>query len=264
MLNLKQDLIRQLNTIYGVSFKEKYKNDLKDRIFLFIENIYNNKTLLELKLLKKEIVFNNLEIIKLDIVFFDKYKVELFNSFNPLWYSKEQKIILTEKEKSNSEANILYSIIQSSKLEIDNLFKKYVFSDDYFSLKKINETNLVHVYTNIVLNKRDLNKRLIIREEEINSVKKMITEDNKFIKENIDYIYKMTTTNNKSLKKWLLQENFVEEDIESLKKAILETDFNNLNNSIYNFSTNLTLLNYEITVILLKQLDIFKLKHITQ
>lgn len=120
------DPIRQLNYIFKISLKPKFKEDIKERVVFFVEQTYKNKTLEELRLLKKEVVFKELEIMKLEEEFFNKHGEALLNSLNPLWYSTEQKMILTEAEKRNAEGEILLSLIKISSDEL-----KKIVPEDY-------------------------------------------------------------------------------------------------------------------------------------
>lgn len=95
MFRLNGDITRQLENIYEIRFKNKYKNDLKERILFFVNQI-NNENNIDL------FVFNDTVLIAIKHSFFIQYKEELINSFNPLWFTK------IKIERSYSKKEIYY------------------------------------------------------------------------------------------------------------------------------------------------------------
>ncbi len=98
MIRLKGDITRQLNEIYiDYTFKVNYKNELKQRILDFYNSLAKGSIAELLSFSKEYCVIEQNEIKVLNSEFVNKYKEELFNSFNPLWYSnrkiKEKKEI---------------------------------------------------------------------------------------------------------------------------------------------------------------------------
>lgn len=93
MFRLNGDIIKQLNNIYKISFKEKYKKEIKERIFLYINSLFLEYTfsIASIKQIEPLIAFKNNEPYKLSKLFFKQHKEALFNSFNPIWFNLVEK-----------------------------------------------------------------------------------------------------------------------------------------------------------------------------
>lgn len=165
MFRLNGDIVKQLENIYGIKFKQKYKSDLKDRILFFLKFIIKKhekddyfETLSKIAIFL-EIKDNKPYIIKQ--LFFNVYKEELFNSFNPIWYERKTvEIIYTKKQlqyifldffiSCSNNFDIKYEAldIASYQLKLDNIkfnklykpnqiiFSKRLYSDLYNLLIK--------------------------------------------------------------------------------------------------------------------------------
>ena len=95
MFRLNGDITRQLNLNFDAYFKEKYKNELKERIIAFVQadinNLYHNETFYNKYLLLSSFIeFEKGTIKSFNKEYFLRIKNELFNSFNPLWYTKKE------------------------------------------------------------------------------------------------------------------------------------------------------------------------------
>lgn len=130
MLKLNGDIIKQLNNIYGISFKEKNRKEIKERILFFVSdklNEYKSDCLLEtISKCSEIIIFQDNKPYLLTKLFFDKYKIELLNAFNPFWYvNKEAKKTFSKFELDcmyNSFLNKICYESQKSFLDTMNLF----------------------------------------------------------------------------------------------------------------------------------------------
>ena len=145
MFKLNGDIIKQLNNIYGISFKEKNKKDIKERILFFVSdklNVYKSDCLLDTYSKCSEIlIFQDNHPYLLKELFFERYKIELLNSFNPLWYAnKKVKKTFTKFELDcmyNSFINKICYEAQESFLDTMNLFfEPEERPSHYFSLSK--------------------------------------------------------------------------------------------------------------------------------
>lgn len=92
-IRLKGDIIFELNNIYeNVIFNKSFKKELKERLFLFLDTVVSSSNLNSISSIvefNSLIFFENTEPVMLTCLFFKKYKQELFNSFNPLWYTEK-------------------------------------------------------------------------------------------------------------------------------------------------------------------------------
>lgn len=107
MFRLNGDIIKQLNNLYGCSFKIKYKNELKERILFFIESYINDYSE-DIFINKFQHLFKYFEfdqsgnIIAFNNNFIILKKEELFNFFNPNMYTISKKeYIYSKKELDN-------------------------------------------------------------------------------------------------------------------------------------------------------------------
>lgn len=135
-LFLNGNIIRQLNNIFKLSFKNKYRKDIKERLLLFVNRIYGDISLKDLKLFKEEIVLKDFEINELKSEFFEKYKIELLNFFNPIWFNDKETYIPTLKDREHFSACFLMEIFNKVSIDLkqNNEFVKEAFNTfDYHS-----------------------------------------------------------------------------------------------------------------------------------
>lgn len=99
-IRIKGDIVKQLNNIYSVAFKIRYKNELRQRTIDFYNSLFKGSFVELLEFSKEYCIVEENEIRVLNENFVNKYKIELFNSFNPLWYSnrKKKEIKIDEEE----------------------------------------------------------------------------------------------------------------------------------------------------------------------
>ena len=104
MIYLNRNINKQLENIYQIKFHQKYKIELKDRIISFVEQklttLMNNNFKDFFILLENLVLIEQNKISCIKEAFLNEYKLELFNSFNPLWY-KEKPIIKKHVYKEN-------------------------------------------------------------------------------------------------------------------------------------------------------------------
>ena len=162
MLRLNGDITKQLESIYNIRFHLKYKNELKDRIISFVNHtilsFFNNDFFETLNHIKLYVLIEDNRPIKITSLFFDKYKDELFNSFNPIWYSLslEKKQHLSKRDFNNLTFKFLheccfsysylqqknldpFSIFGKASIELDEInfnYSKNIYKKIYFSLNK--------------------------------------------------------------------------------------------------------------------------------
>lgn len=100
-IRIKGDIVKQLNEIYpNILFRIKYKNELKERLIEFYNSLIKGSVSEILNFSKEYCLIEENEIKVFNEAFIDKYKTELFNSFNPIWYKEGVK---KEKEKENGK-----------------------------------------------------------------------------------------------------------------------------------------------------------------
>lgn len=219
MIRLKGDITRQLNEIYiDYTFKVNYKNELKQRILDFYNSLSKGSIAELLSFSKEYCVIEQNEIKVLNSEFVNKYKEELFNSFNPLWYSnKKIKSIKKEHKKEEIEKqNNLFLELDISKSIICFLIKDY--SDMYYYNKNQYKTILERLET----------------KEYYHMEKGYLKIDN--IEKN-DFLHKLDIKDcfdfNKNLRNNLNQEIY--ENINNILKSF-KTNLEDLNNNFYNFT----------------------------
>lgn len=231
MLNLKQDIIRQLNTIYKMSFKYKYKEEIKERILFFVDKKYNKLSLLELKNIKKEIILIDNEIKEIKEDFFNKYKEDLLNSLNPLWYEIKENHIPIYHEKEFYKATILKECLEKVEIEIKEKYHKNLISlygQRYNYSIRMQFHNFIERNTdNLYIFKE--------RKNELNQLKKEIEENIKLYKGNaiIEKREELIRFNENNLTEQELRfdtSGLTEQDISKINKSLIdieeqETDF---------------------------------------
>lgn len=123
MLNLKQDVIRQLNNIYKLSFKTKFKEEIKTRINDFVLHLLMNnekQNILEkLNDIADKVVLNNNKVQILTDLFFKKHKAELLMFFNPNWYISKERLIYTKKEIEDLKNEMFNAYAERLNFEIN-------------------------------------------------------------------------------------------------------------------------------------------------
>lgn len=158
MIRMKGDIIKQLNFIYPeYSFKNRYKEDFKNRIKIFFDQILNEKTLSEiLELSKKYCIIENNEIKLLNNLFVETYKIELLNSFNPLWFYNRKEIKKEEKIEESIDLShyLLKEILDTyifNKIGSEQIKKsiKYFNENLYFTGEEILINRQVEIFKKI-------------------------------------------------------------------------------------------------------------------
>lgn len=135
MFRLNGDITRQLNLNFDAYFKEKYKNELKERIIAFVQadinNLYHNETFYNKYLLLSSFIeFEKGTIKSFNKEYFLRIKNELFNSFNPLWYTKkETKKRYLKKDFSNI---FLFSLTKTKQICLNKWKLILIFQQLYF------------------------------------------------------------------------------------------------------------------------------------
>lgn len=192
MIRMKGDIIKQLNNIYiQFSFKEKYKEELKERILNFFDSISTGTLTERLKSSKEFCIIENNEIKLFNQEFINKYNQELFNSFNPLWY-KDKK----EKEQEDGSdllfQYLFYKLIEEIKEEEINLITKdFIYNQN--EKKVIWETNFIfgksleHEKEIIIKNINQILylKKLHSKEELLEKIKKRIYFNEEKVKKDL-------------------------------------------------------------------------------
>lgn len=206
MIRMKGDIIKQLNELYPeISFRIKYKNDIKERILFFVETkIDKEATFFEkMKQIAEHIVIENTEVKQIKKEFVNKYKQELLNSFNPLWLNKKRKKTIKEEIKEK---------ILNIEEEDNKDYSLYLFN--LFLNKMQNSKETIKIIEDFF--KKDLKLNII----DGNNLKKTIETKTLFklnLEEEIEYLKKNFNSYEINLKK------------DSIKKV------NNLNNILNNF-----------------------------
>lgn len=228
MINLKQDVIRQLNAIYGMSsdpksFKAKYKEEIKERIVFFVNKKFEKISFNELSTLKNYIELKDCEIYKIKTLFLKKYKEELLKTFNPLWYEEKEKIILTNQEKEYVKTFYLKTVIEKGLEQIKEIENKYRV-DLRNTIRYTNNKTFIDPlsqYERKMKKYKDKNIKCIFRKEEKIEVIKSLKKDHENVKEAL--IRKINLTPHKIIQVYL---NIVEEEnFKMIKQELLTTDF---------------------------------------
>lgn len=161
-MRLKGNIVYELEQLYfDFTFKNKYKKELQERINHFLNYFLIRNSFPGIEGIKKLNSFFKIkegEIIILKQDFLNLYKEDLFNSFNPLWYSNK-------KEGSNELKQIRRSLCVSfiNKLNsfekiytIDNICQDYYqnifsfFFDKKISLNVVSRIDDIHIEKEII------------------------------------------------------------------------------------------------------------------
>lgn len=142
-IRIKGDVVRQLNDIYeDIYFKPRYKEDLKERLLNFLDAklMKGEETIVEK--LKNSYKYMQIEEHEIKIIkqeFINEYKEELFNSFNPLWYST-----INKHKKNLSKEAFLYFLKKTINLFEKNFKRK--FGSVYFNTISLNYIKHENLY----------------------------------------------------------------------------------------------------------------------
>ncbi len=230
VIRIKGDIPKQLNNLYPkYSFKIRYKNELKQRILDFYDSLLKGSASEILEYAKEYCVIENNQIKILNENFLNKYKEELFLSFNPLWFSnkkiKKEKSTKIEEKKEIEKPNNLFLELDISKSIISFLIKEYcdMYADNSNRYKDILEKQYLKEYYHF--EKGQL---------KIDNIEKDYFLHNLNIKDCFDF--------NKNIKNNLNQETY--ENINNILKnfknnlEILNNNFSNFNFEIQKISTS--------------------------
>lgn len=138
MFKLNGDIIRQLETLFLVSFYSKYKVDIKDKILLFLNNklseLMTNNFFSTLSNVNHIILIENNKIVGVSEVFLEENKSELFSYFNPIWFNETKKVSIKYLKKD------MYYIFNTLCCEFYfDLNKHWFVPSKFFNQKKIFE-----------------------------------------------------------------------------------------------------------------------------
>lgn len=165
MFRLKGNLIYELEKNYpDLSFKNKYKADIKNRLFQFLDYVISSNNIHSLSCIERLnsfIVFENGSVSFLTELFFKQYKNDLLEAFNPIWYSIKSnkpscakkylmKLVFESKELKDIESDNTLFFHSFIKQQIFSFFFypevdiKYI-SNDIFTKNEINKNNIFEV-----------------------------------------------------------------------------------------------------------------------
>lgn len=173
--------IRQLTNIYGIKFKSKYKFEIKERVKLFVDRVFENVSFKDFNIVKEDIELVNFNITRLKKGFFEKHKEELLEFLNPEWYSNKKAIYIpTEKEEKFFEAVILNELIENNKDKINSILGEYLSDEiltDYFFNRNVIDNSIIEGYKAYI--SRHITKDCIFvrREKDVNGILNVIKEE---------------------------------------------------------------------------------------
>lgn len=145
MFRLNGDIIKQLENIYNIKFIHKYKDELKERILSFISSILKkdieDNIFSFIEKFNKVIVINDNKPQFIRMKFINNHKIELFNSFNPIWYSKKE----VEKHYSIKELNSIEQeiirLILDNNISFITFIKKVLYISNPINILYTKETH---------------------------------------------------------------------------------------------------------------------------
>lgn len=163
MFRLNGDVIKQLNKIYKVSFKERYRNELKERIFCYINYILSQNTfsIESIKQIEPLIAFKDNNPYKLSTLFFKQHKDALFNSFNTLWFNSSKK----------KQGELSFFVEEAFNEIKSNISKEELFFKinlDRFFEKEFKKISFCHKFKNQTLNETTIKNLINYLSSEIN------------------------------------------------------------------------------------------------
>lgn len=127
MIRIKGDIIRQLNEIYeNIYFKQKYKEELKERILSFVDIKLMRGEENIVEKLKNSYKYMQIEEHEINVIkdpFIKEFKEEMFNYFNPLWYSN-----INKTKKNISKEAFVYLLKEIMNLYDKNTKNKFNYS----------------------------------------------------------------------------------------------------------------------------------------